>query len=138
PQGAGQSGSIPLVVSAKTPGALKGQVERIRALVASGMSAVDVGFSLATTRALFEHRAVLVDDEVVAEGVAGGKPLAFLFSGQGAQRVGAGRELYEAFPVFAEALDAALVNLDPALRDVMWGEDQEALNQTGFAQPAIF
>ncbi|MDT7789039.1 MAG: hypothetical protein QOF58_7458, partial [Pseudonocardiales bacterium] len=138
PQGASQSGSIPLAVSAKTPGALKGQIERVRALVDGGMSAVDVGFSLAATRALFEHRAVLVDGEVVAEGVAGGKPLAFLFSGQGAQRIGAGRELYEAFPVFAEALDAALVNLDPALRDVMWGEDQEALNQTGFAQPAIF
>ncbi|MFS8097725.1 SDR family NAD(P)-dependent oxidoreductase, partial [Lentzea alba] len=118
PQGAGQSGSIPqvaavpsavpLVVSAKSAGALRAQVERIKALVDGGVSAVDVGFSLATTRALFEHRAVLLDGEVVAEGVVGGKPLAFLFSGQGAQRIGAGRELYEAFPVFAEALDAAL------------------------------
>ncbi len=144
PQGASQSGSIPSgravpwLVSAKSSASLRAQIERVQALVDSGVSAVDVGWSLATTRALFEHRAVVLDGDVVAEGVAAGKPLAMVFSGQGSQRLGMGRELCEAFPVFAEALDVALVNLDPALRDIMWGADQELLNQTGYAQPAIF
>ncbi|KJK32923.1 hypothetical protein UK23_48075, partial [Lentzea aerocolonigenes] len=121
-----QTGSIPtpVVVSARSRASLKAQVERVVALVESGVSAVDVGFSLATTRALFEHRAVVWNGVERASGVVTNRPLAVVFSGQGAQRLGMARELYEAFPVFAGALDAALVNLDPALRDVMWGEDQ--------------
>ncbi|MDT7782896.1 MAG: hypothetical protein QOF58_1315, partial [Pseudonocardiales bacterium] len=150
-ESAGQAGSLesvdnsapvdnlaPVVVSAKSQASLKAQVERVVALVESGVSAVDVGFSLATTRSLFEHRAVVWNGVELASGVVKGRPLAVVFSGQGSQRLGMARELYEAFPVFAEALDAALVNLDPALRDVMWGDDPEALNQTGVAQPAIF
>ncbi len=128
----------PLVFSAKSSASLRAQIEQVKALVDSGVSAVDVGFSLVTTRTLFEHRAVVLDGNVIAEGVASGKPLAVVFSGQGSQRLGMAQELYEAFPVFAGALDAVLVNLDPALREVMWGADAEALNQTGFAQPAIF
>ncbi|HEX8870117.1 MAG TPA: type I polyketide synthase, partial [Lentzea sp.] len=138
PAGAGLAGAVPLAVSAKSQASLKAQVERVVALVESGVSAVDVGFSLATTRALFDHRAVVWNGVELASGVVRNRPLAVVFSGQGSQRLGMARELYEAFPVFAEALDAALVHLDPALRDVMWGDDQKALSQTGFAQPAIF
>ncbi|GGU31720.1 type I polyketide synthase [Lentzea flava] len=134
PQGAGQSGSIPWLVSAKSEASLAAQIERVRALDGDP---VDIGFSLATTRALFEHRAVLLDGAEIATGLARRTELALLFSGQGAQRVGMGKGLYEAFPVFREAFDEVLRHLGPNLRDVMWG-DEEALNQTGNTQPALF
>jgi len=135
PQGAGQSGSIPWVVSAKSATALEAQIARIRAVEAP---ALDIAASLVSTRAQLEHRAVLLDGAEIARGVASERPLAVLFSGQGAQRLGMGRELYERFPVFASAFDAVLEHLDASLRDVMWGHDADALNATRYTQPALF
>ncbi|MEU9117667.1 type I polyketide synthase, partial [Streptomyces sp. NPDC048483] len=134
-------GIVPWPVSGKSEAALAAGIERLSEL--TGPSPVDVGHSLATGRAAFAHRSVLAADGAgvreLARGVArevDGK-LAVLFSGQGAQRVGMGRELYGRFPAFAEALDAVLAHFDGELREVMF-EDGERLNETGFTQPALF
>ncbi|MFF4607324.1 type I polyketide synthase, partial [Streptomyces sp. NPDC001339] len=155
------AGVLPWVISARTAGALREQARRVVSWVAGGdVSAVDVGWSLAVSRAALDHRVVVVGsgrDELVsglsavAEGaVAGGVvsgvagdevPLAVLFTGQGAQRVGMGRELYARFPVFADAFDAVCAELDAhlerPLREVIFG-DAEALDRTEFTQPALF
>ena len=53
-----------------------------------------------------------------------------------------GRQLYEAFPVFANSFDAAAAelsrHLDRPLADITWGDDARLLQQTGYAQAAIF
>ncbi len=126
---------VPWVVSAKSPEALRGQIDLLAGVE---LDPVDVGFTLATGRALFEHRAVLVGGVEVGSGSPTVGKTAFLFAGQGSQRLGMGRELYERFPVFAAAFDEVLALLDPGLREVMWGSDAGLLDRTGWAQPALF
>ncbi|ETB29733.1 polyketide synthase, partial [Mycobacterium avium subsp. hominissuis 10-4249] len=66
----------------------------------------------------------------------------FVFPGQGSQWLGMGRQLHAGYPVFAEAFDAVVAELDRhllrPLRDVIWGDDENVLNSTEFAQPALF
>ncbi|MEV6237094.1 type I polyketide synthase [Lentzea sp. NPDC051838] len=132
---AGLAGRHPFVVSAKSATALKARIEQVKAIEGD---VEDIAFSLLTTRpTTFDHRAVVLDREVIATGTVQRKPVAALFSGQGAQRVGMGKELYEAFPRFKEALDEALKYLPADLKQVMW-EDEAKLDQTGYTQPALF
>lgn len=62
--------------------------------------------------------------------------IAFMFSGQGAQQEGMGKDLYDAFPIFKEVLDYGDSLLDFSLTDICFNGG-EALNQTEYAQPAL-
>lgn len=161
--GGSGGGVVAWVISGKTASALAAQAGRLGRYVRArpALDVVDVGYSLVSTRSVFDHRAVVVGqtrDELLAglAGVVAGRPeagvvcgvgkpagkTAFVFAGQGSQWLGMGSELYAAYPVFAVALDAVVDELDRhlryPLRDVIWGHDQDLLNTTEFAQPALF
>ncbi|WP_129306064.1 type I polyketide synthase [Streptomyces sp. L2] len=143
---------VPWIVSGRTAAAVRAQAARLRDFVTRRpeLDPADLGFSLVTRRSAFGYRAGVVagDREGLLAGleaVEGGKavpsgPVAFLFTGQGSQRAGMGRELYEAFPVFAAALDEVCAVLDAhlerPLKGVMFGG--EGLDETGYTQPALF
>ncbi|MEU3188630.1 type I polyketide synthase [Streptomyces sp. NPDC006923] len=153
---------LPYAMSAKDPDALRGQAGRLLEHLETepGVDLVDVAYTLATGRTAFDERAVLIAgdrdealrglralaDDGTAKGLTRGSvrpgKVAFLFTGQGSQRLGMGRELYETYPAFADAFDAVCAHLDVrlerSLRDVVFGEDAGLLDRTGFAQPALF
>ncbi len=145
--GAPDSGPVAWVLTGRSDRALGDQAARLARHLADADDADDAGdvaWSLATTRTLFEHRAVLVGADrnalragltALASGQAGAdtadvadvaatvvgrvRPItktAFVFPGQGAQWRGMGAQLYRRFPVFAAAFDAAARALNRHLR----------------------
>ncbi|MEV6319324.1 SDR family NAD(P)-dependent oxidoreductase [Streptomyces sp. NPDC051776] len=103
--------------------------------------AVVVGWDVGELRSGLAALAAGEPDARVVRGAVVRGRTAFLFAGQGAQRLGMGRELYEAYPVFADAFDAVDAELPFSLREVVFGDsggDAERLNRTEFAQPALF
>jgi pimaricinolide synthase PimS3 len=153
-------GNLPWVVSGKSVEGLRGQAGRLRAFAQGRDDLADIGYSLGTERSGFQHRAVVLGENleelrrgllvlergedsphVVSGMTRKGEKTAFLFTGQGAQRPGMGSELCAAFPVFAEAFDAVCTELDKHLdrpiREVIEG-DAETLALTGYTQAALF
>ncbi|MEV4297127.1 type I polyketide synthase, partial [Microbispora rosea] len=138
----------PLVLAAGDDTALDAQAARLAEYVTdrADVPLHEVARTLAG-RARLPYRAVALgrDRSELAAALADGgtvrgtaRPgrLAVVFTGQGAQRIGMGRELYAAFSAYAAAFDAVCAALDLPLHDLL--DDEERIHQTGAAQPAIF
>ncbi|MFF2046185.1 beta-ketoacyl synthase N-terminal-like domain-containing protein, partial [Kitasatospora sp. NPDC058170] len=153
------AGPQPWLLSGRTPQALRARADRLarhlaehpdvplgavaRAL-ATGPAAQEyrTGFVAATAEEALRSLAAPTGDTPVPAALR----TAFLFTGQGSQRVGAGRELHAAQPRFAAAFDAALAaldrHLDRPLRDIVFAEpgtpEAALLDETRYTQPALF
>ncbi|MGW0895251.1 type I polyketide synthase, partial [Saccharopolyspora sp. NPDC002578] len=160
--------TVALVLSGRGAAARRAQAARIRSLLADDpdLDLHDLGHSLVTTRAEHDDRAVIIaeDREAALTGLAAlasGTPapnvltgrsgtgrLAMMFPGQGAQRAGMGRQLYDALPAFARAFDVVADELDrcagtrTSLREVVFAEqgspEAELLDRTEHTQAALF
>ncbi|MFD8164103.1 SDR family NAD(P)-dependent oxidoreductase, partial [Streptomyces solisilvae] len=146
---------VPWTFSARSPRALRARAAQLRAL--TGLDPLDVGHSLATTRAALEHRAVvlgggsdadaalaaLANDEehplLVRGTVRPTRDLVFVFPGQGAQWTGMAVDLLDASPVFADRIaqcaEALAPHVDWSLEDVLRSGD---FDRVDVVQPVLF
>ncbi len=157
---------VPVLLSARTAAGLRGQAGRLAAFFGDGdgASLADAACALATTRAQLDHRAVVlasgrrqlradlgaVERGAASPAVVSGTPvtgkLAILFTGQGSQWPGMGRELAGTFGVFRDAFAVACTAVERhlggraarPLRDVAFASGGELLDQTMFTQGALF
>ncbi|MCK2257728.1 type I polyketide synthase [Crossiella sp. S99.1] len=150
---------VPWVLFAKSDKALRAQAANLAKL--TDLRPANVAHALAT-RTQFPHRAAVVASDskefaAALEELAAGRPhpalisqvedggqgkLVFMFSGQGSQHPGMGRQLYETHLVFAAALDEICAefnqHLDHPLREVMFDRQSKLLEQTLYTQTALF
>ncbi len=147
-----------LTLSARTPAALGEQVERWTAFLGAApeLPLADVAATAAGGRALFDHRAYVVARDIAgaaaqlaswasdATPAAAARPVAFLFSGQAAQYVGMGRQLFATQPVFRGVLERChawlMERYQLSLLDTLFPANDldSPLDQTAYAQPALF
>ncbi|AKT40699.1 type I polyketide synthase [Chondromyces crocatus] len=157
-----------LLLSGRTQDALRAQAARFAAHLARHPDTPlgDLIFTASTGRAHFDHRLAVIGGtsaelqraldacargetppgsvQGLVEPALGRAPIAFLFTGQGAQYVGMARSLFETQPVFRDALlqcDALLrPQLDRALLSVLYPDEGHTspLDDTAFTQPALF
>ncbi|KAK5989564.1 PKS-NRPS hybrid synthetase swnK [Cladobotryum mycophilum] len=158
--------SIPFVLSGNSDSALRAQAEKLRLHMERGIGKdnrlSDVAYSLAAFRTHLDRRLVVMAEdkaqmleklasvssgsgELFNVNEAGKASLGMLFTGQGSQQLGMGKDLYALYPVFRDAIDeiaAKFTELESPLLDVMWAESGSAsaslVNRTDFAQPALF
>ncbi|MFZ5894826.1 MAG: SDR family NAD(P)-dependent oxidoreductase [Myxococcota bacterium] len=151
-------------LSARTEEALKALAMRFAgALVTSPASLPDICFSANAGRMQHEQRLAISArtlEELTSalRGFAAGERvdavlrgvskqgtqtrIAFLFTGQGSQYPGMGRELFDSEPVFRQELERCDTLLRPLLEvpllEVLYGEPSTLLDQTAYTQPALF
>jgi acyl transferase domain-containing protein len=155
-----------LCLSAKSEKALKELASRYETHLTDHPHQLlaDVCFTANTGRSHFDHRLAIVSDscdtlrQKLSAFAAGNEDgliinklqsqnrpkIAFLFTGQGSQYVGMGRQLYQTQPTFRETLDRCDEILRPYLRQsllsVLYPDSGEfsEINETAYAQPALF
>ncbi len=159
------TGPVPIALSAKTEPALQEAAKRLVSHIKEhpDTDPRDIAFSLLSTRASFEHRAVALGEskeQLLASlgALAQGEPsanllsakareggLAWLFTGQGSQRLGMGKELYGTDPDFKAAFEEVCAELDKhleaPLKEILFAKGKKAkarLEDTTWAQPALF
>ncbi|MET8810281.1 SDR family NAD(P)-dependent oxidoreductase, partial [Streptomyces sp. NPDC004546] len=153
-------GPVAVALSARSPEALAESAGRLADWWSGreDVEVAEVASALVQGRAGLEHRAVVVassraeaigslasfaaDGSGAVTGRVSSGRTGWLFTGQGSQWLGMGRELYDADPVFAEAFDQACaaldVHLERPLREVIWGEDASLVDATIFTQAGLF
>ncbi|QIS14175.1 type I polyketide synthase [Nocardia arthritidis] len=145
---------VVITVSARTDTGLRRLAQDYRRTLDTDRIALpDMAMTVNAGRTHFAHRgAVVAGDpaeaarrlaELSGTATDDARParIAFLYSGQGSQRAGMGRELYHAEPIFRAALDrcaeALREHLDVPLLELLFGSG-ELLDRTEYAQPALF